>query len=268
MLKRPIINLVGIPYDLKSSYMRGAAAAPSDIRNTISDGSSNDWTETGFDYTTDAEFKDLGDLQIQEYEDLFSQLAAVYHPDESFLFLGGDHSITYPIVKTIHQHKQGFDILHFDAHTDLYHDYEGDPYSHACPFARIMEEGLCERLIQVGIRTVTKHQREQIEKFGVEVITMRDLDRIHQLELVRPLYISIDLDGFDPAYAPGVSHHEPGGLVPRDVINFLIGLQQEIIAADIVELNPRRDHERMTSALASKLLKELCGIMIRNHRSI
>lgn len=264
MPNRPVINLIGIPYDQKSSYMRGAAGAPSNIRYTMNDGSSNDWTETGYNFRADADFRDLGDLQIHEHQDLFKEIASRYHPEEAFIFLGGDHSITYPIIKSIHQKRQGFDILHFDAHTDLYHDFEGDQYSHACPFARIMEEGLCHRLIQVGIRTITRHQQEQIEKFGVEVITMRELAQIHQLKLTRPLYISIDLDGFDPAYAPGVSHHEPGGLIPREIINYLLSIEQEIIAADIVELNPRRDHERMTSALAYKLLKELCGMMIRH----
>ena len=259
----PVINILGIPYDQKSSYMRGAAGAPSVIRYTLNDGSSNDWTETGHHIREDATLNDLGDIMALDYEKLHEAISEKYSPDESYIFLGGDHSISFPIIQAIHQKRQGFDILHFDAHTDLYDNFEGDRHSHACPFARIMEAGLCERLIQVGIRTVTKHQQEQIDKFGVELITMREINKLHDLIFERPLYISIDLDGFDPAYAPGVSHHEPGGLVPRNIINFLQNIQKEIIAIDIVELNPRRDHERMTAALACKLLKEVAGIMIR-----
>lgn len=264
MPKLPVINVIGIPFDQKSSYMRGAAGAPDAIRFTLNDGSSNDWTETGFNIKEDASFNDLDDITVQTYEELYESISEKISPHESHIFLGGDHSITYPIIQSIHHKRQGFDILHFDAHTDLYDNFEGDPHSHACPFARIMEAGLCERLIQVGIRTITKHQQEQIDKFGVEVITMKDLYKLHDLKFERPLYISIDLDGFDPAYAPGVSHHEPGGLIPRDIINFLLNIKQEIIAADIVELNPLRDHKRMTAALACKLLKEITGLMIRN----
>jgi len=84
---------------------------------------------------------------------------------------------------------------------------------------------------------------------------------MNDLKFSDKLYVSIDLDGFDPAYAPGVSHHEPGGLTPRQVINFLHGLDCEIIGADIVELNPKRDQSNITAALAAKLLRELCGIL-------
>lgn len=261
-MSNPTIQLLGIPYDEKSSFLRGSALAPDRIRQTLHNGSSNYVSENHVHILEDVKLNDLGNLSVQSYPSIMEQLLPILSANIPTLTLGGDHSITYPIVKALHQHHSSpFELLLFDAHTDLYDEFEGDRYSHACPFARIMEEGLVSRLVQVGIRTVSKHQQEQAERFGVEIITMRDLDRLSKLAFAAPLYISVDLDGFDPAYAPGVSHHEPGGLVPRDVINFLHHLTVPIVGADIVELNPTRDHADMTAALAAKMLKELVGIM-------
>src|ERR1017187_4286495 len=90
------------------------------------------------------------------------------------LSLGGDHSITYPIVKAFARRYPELTIFHFDAHPDLYDEFEGNRLSHACPFARIMEAGLAKRLVQMGIRTINRHQREQAQRFGVEVV---EIDR-------------------------------------------------------------------------------------------
>ncbi len=255
------INIIGIPYDEKSSFMRGPALAPDKIRETFHDGSANYFAENGVDIQNDIELIDKSNITVNKYEDIKPEIAKHLSENEKFIFLGGDHSIIYPAIDAIKEHHSSFDILHFDAHADLYHEFEGDRFSHACPFARIMELGVVNRLVQVGIRTMTKHLREQADKFNVEVIEMKDIQLMSELKFSDKLYISIDLDGFDPAYAPGVSHHEPGGLTPRQVINFLHKLDCEIIGADIVELNPIRDQSNITAALAAKLLRELCGIL-------
>ncbi|MEZ4851779.1 MAG: agmatinase [Bacteroidia bacterium] len=259
-MKKSAINLLGIPYDNKSSFLRGSAQAPSIIRQILHNTSSSYVAENGVDIMDDVRLEDLGDLKVQNYLQISHQIKAL-QKSSPFIFLGGDHSITYQTVIAMNEKHGPFDILVFDAHTDLYDNFQGDRYSHACPFARIMEDNLAGNLIQVGIRTVNAHQWEQAHKYGVEVITMREIDRLSQLSLTNPLYISIDLDAFDPAFAPGVSHHEPGGLTPREVINFLHKIDAPIIGADIVEYNPTRDHQNITAALAAKLLKELTGIM-------
>lgn len=261
MVAKSKVHLVGIPFDDKSSFMKGAAEGPAQIRKVLHDGSSNYLSEKGLDIVNDIDLIDLGDLSGRDYNHLTKSIDQVVTAD-LFLFLGGDHSITFPLVNAVARYHTKFDILHFDAHTDLYHEFEEDAYSHACPFARIMEKNLCQRLVQIGIRSVSPHQQEQIDRFGVEVINIMQTERIDQLAFVNPLYISIDLDVFDPAFAPGVSHYEPGGLFPRDVIRCLQNIQVPILAADIVELNPRRDHHNMTAHLAAKLLKELCSAMI------
>jgi arginase family enzyme len=153
-------------------------------------------------------------------------------------------------------------VLHLDAHPDLYPEFEGDPYSHACPFARVVEEGLAERLVQVGIRTMNGAQQAQAERHDVEVIDMRAWTAGRRPDVRGPLYLSIDLDAFDPAFAPGVSHREPGGLATRDAIDLIQRLPGPIVGADIVELNPSRDPIGITAPLAAKLVKELAARML------
>jgi arginase family enzyme len=156
-------------------------------------------------------------------------------------------------------------ILHFDAHPDLYDNFEDNPWSHASPFARIMEDGLASRLVQVGIRTLSPHLRKQAHRFGVEIHEMKDLDiKSVGQDFVGPVYISCDLDALDPAFAPGVSHHEPGGLSVRDILGIVQRLPNRIVGADIVEYNPDRDINDMTAMVAAKLLKEIAGKMLLN----
>ena len=155
------------------------------------------------------------------------------------------------------------DILQIDAHADLYDKFENDKYSHACPFARIMENGFAARLVQVGIRTLNTHQVEQAKNYNVEIHEMRNLDLSKMSKFKNPLYISLDMDGFDPAFAPGVSHHEPGGLSSRQVIDLIHSIETEVIGADIVEYNPDRDFQNMTAFLAAKMMKEILVKMMR-----
>ena len=112
-------------------------------------------------------------------------------------------------------------ILHLDAHPDLYDSYDGSRFSHACPFARIMETGRVKRLVQVGIRGMNDEQRRQVDKFGVTCIEMKDYRSKNPIALEGPLYLSVDMDVLDPAYAPGVSHHEPGGMSTRKVLRLI-----------------------------------------------
>ncbi len=124
-----------------------------------------------------------------------------------------------------------------------------------------MEEGLVRRLVQIGIRTMNRQQREQAEKFGVEVIEMRDWRGIMPA-LQSPVYISLDLDALDPAFAPGVSHPEPGGLSVRDILQAIQNVNAVVVGADIVEFNPQADAMNLTAGVCAKLLKEIAGCML------
>lgn len=255
------IRIQGIKFDEKSSYQKGPKLAPPLIREALNCGSLNLFAENG-NCIENANIQDQGDFDIQEYFDIEKITKNHLHLDHKVFTLGGDHSITFPIVKAHKEKYPKLDILHIDAHSDLYDNYEGDIYSHACPFARIMESGLATRLVQVGIRTLNTHQEEQAKKYNVEIHQMKDLDVSVIPKFENPLYISLDMDAFDPAFAPGVSHHEPGGLTSRQVIDLIHHLDAEIIGADIVEYNPNRDFQNMTAFLAAKMMKEILGKMM------
>jgi arginase family enzyme len=125
-----------------------------------------------------------------------------------------------------------------------------------------MEAELAKRLVQVGIRTMNQHQWEQAQKFGVEVVEMRFLPNYEKLKTVGPVYISFDMDVLDPAFAPGVSHREPGGMSVREAIAHLHAIEGEIVGADVVEYNPVQDVAGMTATVGAKILKEILGKMI------
>jgi len=225
--------------------------------------SSNLWTETGVDLGAEGAYCDAGDLKFTLRSRLQHRTKVGELLDEVCVRLsGGDHSITLPIVFALRQARSRTDHLHFDAHPDLYDELEGNRLSHACPFARIMEEGAAKRLIQIGIRTMTGHQREQAQKFGVEVIEMRQLPVLDRMKVDGPIYISFDLDALDPAFAPGISHREPGGMSTREAIAHIHAITGKIAGADIVEFNPAQDTTQITATVAAKLMKEILGKMI------
>ena len=261
---RPRVRLIGLPTDSHSSFLRGSATGPGAIRSALASEHGNQAMEGGGELGLDVVIEDSGDLLLLEDGDdpakISDAVEAAAREGEVPICLGGDHMVTFPIVAGLERVHGPLSILHFDAHPDLYEDFEGDPLSHASPFARIMERGLARRLIQVGIRTMNRHCRDQAQRFGVEVIEMRGFapDRVPIPEA--PLYVSIDLDALDPAFAPGVSHHEPGGLSTRDILTVLHRIEGPIVGADVVELNPSRDINQMTATVAAKLVKELAGL--------
>ncbi len=258
--------LLGIPFDANSSYLRGAAEAPRLIREALHSEASNCWTETGIDLGRDAAYADAGDLQfpddISAFQQIEESVAALLDKGQGPLCLGGDHSITYPILRAFGRKFSNLTVVHFDAHPDLYEEFQGSRYSHACPFARVMEERLAKRLIQLGIRTMIPHQREQAERFGVEVLGMHQLPALEKLTVGGPVYISFDVNVLDPAFAPGVSHREPGGMSVREALTHLHAITGTIVGADVVEYNPRQDLSHLTATVSRKIVNELLGKMI------
>ncbi|EFJ37771.1 hypothetical protein SELMODRAFT_73545 [Selaginella moellendorffii] len=274
--------LLGVPLGHNSSFLQGPAFAPPRIREAIWCGSTNSTTEAGKELADIRILTDVGDVQIQEMrscgveDEALMQIISdsvklvMDQPPLTPLILGGDHSISYPVVRAVTEHLGGpVDVLHLDAHPDIYHAFEGNKFSHASSFARIMEGGHARRLLQVGLRSINKEGRDQGQKYGVEQYEMRhfskDKEKLQNLKLgegVKGVYISIDVDCLDPAFAPGVSHIEPGGLSFRDVMDIVQNLEGNIVGADVVEFNPQRDTvDGMTAMVAAKLVRELTAKM-------
>ena len=263
-------TLIGIPLDVNSSYLLGAAKAPAKIREALHSDASNSWTELGVDLGAAGAFADAGDLRLsdslekvpEDFAEIQRAVGELLAKNEAPISLGGDHSVTYPILKAFGGYYSDLTIIHFDAHPDLYDEFEGSRVSHACPFARIMEGRLAKRLVQLGIRTMNRHQREQAARFGVEVVEMRALPAYNQLKIHGPVYVSFDMDVLDPAFAPGISHREPGGMTVRETIAHLHAIEGTIVGADVVEYNPVQDVSGMTATVAAKIVKEILGRMI------
>ncbi len=266
----PLIHLIGLPTDCNSSFERGAAGGPDAIRAALFSDRGNLSCENGMEIGTDIPLADKGNLDLSDVdvaaddEIIRSSVSNTVKDGAIPLFLGGDHAVTFPVIQALAAHYGRINILHFDAHPDLYDDFEGNRRSHASPFARIMESGHAESLTQVGIRTLTKHCRDQANRFGVTIFPMTGFTAETVSQIAGPLYISIDLDGIDPSQAPGVAHPEPGGITVRELLTVLNRQNAQIVGADIVELNPARDINDITAILAAKLVRELSALICRN----
>ena len=275
---RGIVILAGLPADDKSSYLRGAAGAPAAIREALACPSSNLCAEDGTELGGNPLFADAGDIDLGgtlKMEAVESGLGGLSTRGSRIICLGGDHSVSFPAIRALVRTRvagargataagERVDVLHIDAHPDLYDSFEGDRLSHACPFARCLDEGLIGRLVQVGIRGMNAEQRARARKFDVDVIDMAAWVAGRRPDFTGDFYLSLDLDGLDPAFAPGVSHREPGGLTTREVITLVQRTPGTLVGADIVELNPLRDAQGITAMVAAKLLKEIAARMLRD----
>lgn len=257
------IALIGIPFDENSSFLQGPAKAPELIIEAIESDSANYFTENLTDINEHTQVKWCGNADLTNYQSIRKPIDKVLAQGATPFSLGGDHSMTFPIMQAMAQKYPDLHIIQFDAHGDLYDELDGNKHSHACPFARIMENGLAKNLTQIGIRTMTQHQKEQADRFGVNVIEMKDWTADINLNIDGPVYITFDLDVLDPAFAPGVSHHEPGGLSTREAITMIQKLNVNIVGCDVVEYNPDRDINGVTGMVAGKIVKELLDVLLR-----
>ncbi len=263
-----MIKLIGIPFDANSSFLKGPSFAPQRIRLMDKEGSANAFSESGLEIIEGSVYEDEGDIFFENtnpekaFKTIKNRISALLSDNNKIISLGGDHSVSYPVIDAFADKYEKLNILHLDAHADLYDNFDENPYSHASPFARLMETGKVNSLTQVGIRTFSTHQREQAKRFGVKVVEMKDFNFDFIQTLQSPLYISLDIDVLDPAFAPGISHHEPGGMTTRELIKIIQNIGVDIVGADIVEYNPIRDVHNMTAMVAYKLLKELIAKMV------
>jgi arginase len=257
------VCLLGLPTDRNSSYLRGPAKAPAAIRALMAEDMMGLTAASGLDIGDSEVLHDAGDAPLDgapdEHAAIVEAARAAFEGGPALL-LGGDHAVTYPILKGyVAAGRAPPHIVHIDAHPDLYPEYGGNPLSHASPFARVLEEELASGLTQIGIRASNPQLESQMRRFGVRAFAPQELEEAIAALPDGEVYISFDLDGLDPAYAPGVSHHEPGGLTVREALRVIEAIPGRVTGADLVEYNPDRDVNRMTAAVCVKLVKELAA---------
>lgn len=257
------VGILGLPFDENSSFMLGPAMAPPAIREALHCDSANLCLENGTDFRENKRWLELGDLDLSDRSSAFdrieSAISTLLSDGGRVVSLGGDHSVTLPVLRAYARKYPKLNVLQLDAHPDLYDELDGNRYSHATPMLRALEEKLMVRLMQVGIRAATPQQLKRAEEHGVETVLMSHWLRDTPLDFNGPVYLTLDIDCLDPAFAPGVSHHTPGGFSTREVLDIIEGLDIDLVGADIVELNPKRDLQGITAMVAAKLLKEILG---------
>jgi agmatinase len=271
------VGVLGVPFDGAVSFRRGTAFAPAKLRELSSHQAP--CAEEG--QPLSLRVRDYGDvpadLEWLRYFQTVEDRAAEVLQHPLALFLGGDHSVTIPLMRAFDRAVGGpFGVLHFDAHPDLCNTYEGHRWSHACTERRALElSGLEPRhLIFVGLRSfmqeewdflrdhpeITCYTARQCYQRGIEEITKKV---VNSLRGVPAVYFTLDIDGLDPAYAPGTGTPEGGGLTTRDLLELARVVFQElpVRALDVVEVAPPLDQSDITSFAALKVIYEAWGVV-------
>lgn len=265
----------GIPFDEGVSFRSGASEAPRALRAityTICP------TTEEFELFEDLKVLDLGDMGGPSRDEIFSKVedvtARAVASGKLFTFIGGDHSVTIPVLRGIDRAlDESFGIVHIDAHFDLCDEMDGDPLSHGSTERRALElENVpgTEALFFVGIRSAETQEVEFMKQNPVNVITARELGRIgvaKTLEKVREkmsgfnkIYVTLDIDCLDPAYAPGTGTPKFGGMTARELLDFLYGLfELPVIGFDVVEVAPRLDESQIAVFAARRIITECWG---------
>ncbi len=274
----PDIAIVGIPYDGAVCYRRGAALGPDRIREVSAQ--IPPVIETG-EVLDRLLIRDAGNLPFgTDFAASFSQIEdeIARHAATAFvLTLGGDHSIAIPVHRAFGRvASRPIGLIYIDAHTDLSDRFDGSPYSHACPLRRTLETARFspENTLLVATRCFERAGLEYIREHRMTVFSADDIaqrgmqavgrDILAQCDGLSNVYLSVDIDALDPAYAPGTGIPDAGGISTRELIALLRMLHPlPVIGADLVEVAPPLDHADITSFAAVKLIMELFGLVQR-----
>ena len=279
------IAVVGIPFDAGTSYRPGARFGPAHIRESSRLLRPYNPAQDASPFAL-AQVVDAGDIAVNPFniELAVQQIEAgvdeLLDDDMRLVTLGGDHTIAYPILKSLHKKHGPVTVIHFDAHLDTWDTYFGAPLTHGTPFRRASEEGFIdlESCLHVGIRgpLYAETDLSDDKKLGFEVLTSVDMDKLgidgvikRMLERVgnKPVYVSIDVDVLDPAFAPGTGTPEMGGLSSREMLALLRALDSvNLVGADIVEVSPQYDNAQITGFAAAHMAYELITLMARSQK--
>ncbi|HLM91210.1 MAG TPA: agmatinase [Thermoplasmata archaeon] len=259
--------IVGVPFDRTTSFRPGARFGPDSIRM-------HSWNFESYDLETGLSLSDLAIHDLGNTEEFGSaeQMAAslreeirpLYAAGKVPIVLGGDHACSPPSVEAYPDSAPSLGVLYLDAHMDFRSSYLGDRRSHGCSSRRILEKVGARNIVVMGVRSVSAEEMDDNKAIGMSYITAHEIDRegiesavqraLNMLKTDR-LYISLDIDAIDPAYAGGTGTPEPFGLTPRDVKYVIDQAAPRLAGLDIMEVSPHYDNGN-TSALAARLARE------------
>lgn len=277
--KEPDIGILGVPYDLTSSHTPGSRFGPDAIRKATDNERSHGYPlligkgpiDSHKPLSEIITLEDIGDLEVgvqlpESVEVHISEVAKILAAsNSSLIFLGGDHFITYPIMKGLKRASQGkWGLFYLDSHADFYKDYGGADLSHASTVRRIAEQDIVDLqdIVVYDMRCAPPDQRVELQPLiSEDLITIEDVAvRFRNVSsAVERVHLSIDLDILDPIYAPGVSHPESGGVSVEQLVTLirLAFATGKIYSVDIVEFNPLLDENGLTAIAARDVLKEV-----------
>lgn len=261
--------IFSIPYDKTSTFRKGSKKAPTEIRKAS-------WNYETYNMFTDVDLKNLkihdyGDLIVDnmDSENIVENIKKFYdkiYKDKKFpIMIGGEHSLTIGAVQSLPNDTA---VLVLDAHLDFREDYQNDKYNHACVNRRIVEHVGVENTAILGVRSTEKKELKDAEKqklFFINIFEINEkglsncLNNLSKKFKNKKIYLSVDMDVFDPAYAPGVGTPEPFGITSFDFLQILNVFKKQIVGFDVVEVNPKYDPSSLTSLLAAKMIRILIG---------
>jgi agmatinase len=280
---RADVGVAGIPFDSGVTYRPGARFGPIAVRNAsrLLRG-----YHAGLDVRPFAaqQVVDAGDIACNPFsiDESIAQIEAgsreLLGLADRLVCIGGDHTIALPLLRTVRERHGPVALVHFDAHLDTWDTYFGAAYTHGTPFRRAWEEGLLleDRSIHLGIRGPLFSAEDLVDdaSFGFRIVTAWDVlelgiagtvARVRERVGDAPVYVSIDIDALDPAFAPGTGTPEAGGMTSRELLGILRGLRGlDLVGADLVEVAPAYDHADVTAVAASHAVYELVSLFAAN----
>ncbi len=277
------VAVLGVPFDTGTSYRPGARFGPMAVRMSSRHLRPGHHVELGITPLQHIQVVDAGDVPVTPFniDEAMDQIAG--HASElvsdahKVVAIGGDHTIALPMLRSVTAVHGPVALLHFDAHLDTWNTYFNAPVTHGTVFRRAFEEGLLieDHSMHVGIRgpIYGATDLDDDKRFGFRTIRTTDLEDMGVPEVIGainqrigdlPVYLSIDIDVLDPAFAPGTGTPEAGGLTSRELLRTLRGLTGlNIVGADVVEVAPAYDHAELTTVAAATVVFDLITLMAR-----
>ena len=277
------VALLGVPFDAGTSYRPGARFGPMAVRQasrTLRPGHHVELDSTPFD---EIQVVDAGDIAVTPFsiDDAMEQIAIhareLIRRDRTVIAIGGDHTIALPMLRSVVRQHGRVALVHFDAHLDTWDTYFNAPTTHGTIFRRAFEEQLLieDHSIHIGIRGPLYDRRDldDDKRFGFRTVRASDVDAfglggvieaITERTADLPVYLSLDIDVLDPAFAPGTGTPEAGGLSSRELLKILRGLTRlNLVGGDVVEVAPAYDHAEITAIAAATVIFDLITLLSR-----